>query len=212
MNTILEKIKSYGVVPVVVIEDLDHALPLAEALCEAGLPIAEITFRTKEAKAAIEIIKKSFPDMLIGAGTVLNTAQVDQAIEAGAEFIISPGLNPKTLTYCRERDILMIPGCANPSDIELAIEFGLEAVKFFPAKQAGGLPMIKALSGPYSDMMFMPTGGIDWNNLEEYLSFPKVLACGGSFMVKADYMKTGDFQAIKKATREVVELVKKVRG
>lgn len=208
MNIVLEQIKKYGIVPVVVLERLEDAIPLATALVEGGLPIAEITFRTKVAAESIKLITNEIPDMLIGAGTILNEKQVDAAIEAGAQFIVSPGLNPRTVGYCLEKGITMLPGCANPSDIELAIELGLEAVKFFPAEQAGGLPMLKALASPYGDMMFMPTGGIHKENIMGYLQFSNVFACGGSWMVQPDYIKTGNYQRIMELTREVVNMVK----
>lgn len=211
MNPVLEKIGQYGIVPVVVIEDAKDAMPLAKALCEGGLPVAEITFRTQAAAEAIQIMTKEFPEMLIGAGTVLNAGQVDTAVAAGAKFIVSPGLNPRTVAYCVEHGIQMLPGCANASDIELAIEFGLDAVKFFPAEQAGGLPMIKALAAPYCDMMFMPTGGINEGNIKDYLKFSKILACGGSWMVKSELIRQGDYQTITKLTKEAVAIVNEIR-
>lgn len=207
MNPILDKINQYGIVPVVTIERLEDAIPLATALNECGLLITEITFRTKVAADSIRLIKKEFPDMLIGAGTVLKTEQVDAALEVGAGFLVSPGLNPRTVRYCLNQGALMLPGCANPSDIELAIELGLEAVKFFPAEQLGGLPMIKALAAPYCDMMFLPTGGISKANIMDYLQFPKVLACGGSWMVQSDLIRTGNFKRIRELTSEVVAMV-----
>jgi Entner-Doudoroff aldolase len=211
MNPLLEQIKQYGIVPVIVLEDAQAARPLAKALCEGGLPLAEITFRTRAAAEAIHIMTSEFPEMLIGAGTVLNAKQVDEATEAGASFIVSPGLNPRTVSYCVSKGIMILPGCSNPSDIELAIENGLEAVKFFPAKEAGGLPMIKAMSAPYGDIRFMPTGGINPSNIEEYLSFPKIFACGGSWMVKNELIQQGDFDTITRLTKEAVAIVKKIR-
>ena len=150
MNKILEQISLMGIVPVVKIDDAANAGSLAKALCDGGLPCAEVTFRTAAAREAISIMSKEYPDMLIGAGTVLTTKQVDQAVEAGAKFIVSPGLNPEVVKYCVEKDIPVTPGCATPSDIETAISYGLEVVKFFPAEAAGGLPMIKAMSAPYT--------------------------------------------------------------
>ncbi len=211
MSPLLEQMKQYGIVPVVVLDDANDARPLAKALCEGGLPIAEITFRTEAAVDAIRIISEEFPEMLIGAGTVLNAGQVDAAIQAGAKFIVSPGLNPRTVTYCTEKKILMIPGCTNPSDIELAMELGLEAVKFFPAEQAGGVSMIKAMAAPYSIIQFMPTGGINESNIKNYLSFEKVFACGGSWMVKSELIKQKDFEKIVQLTREAAAMVKKIR-
>ena len=165
MNKIINDISLYGIVPVIKIECLEDAPYLAKALCEGGLPVAEVTFRTACAKEAIIAMKKACPQMIIGAGTVLNPAQVNSAIEAGSEFIVSPGLNPKTVQYCLDKDIPILPGCANPSDMEQAIELGLDVVKFFPAQANGGLPAIKAMSAPYCNLKFMPTGGINTSNL-----------------------------------------------
>lgn len=211
MNPLLEQIKQYGIVPVVVLEDVEAARPLAKALCEGGLPVAEITFRTKAAAKVIKIMSEEFPQMLIGAGTILNAEQVDAATEAGAKFIVSPGFNPRTVQYCADRKVLIIPGCSNPSNVELAIENGLEAVKFFPAEQAGGLSMIKAMSAPYGNIQFMPTGGLNVSNIRDYLSFEKIIACGGSWMVKEELIKKGDFSAITRLTEEAAAIVKKIR-
>lgn len=207
MNEMLEKIQKMGIVPVVKLDRAEDALPLAKALIDGGLPCAEVTFRTAAAEEAIRIMRQAHPDMLIGAGTVLTTEQVDKAIKAGAAFIVSPGLNPKVVKYCVDRNIPIIPGCSSPSDIEAAMEFGLEVVKFFPAEAAGGLPMIKAMSAPYVNMRFMPTGGINAKNLLSYLDFNKVIACGGSWMVNAEYIKAGDFAKITALTREAVSLM-----
>lgn len=204
MNEVLKKIQKIGIVPVVVVNHPEEAIPLAKALCEGGLPCAEVTFRTSAAREAIELMTKNYPEMLVGAGTVLTTEQVDQAVEAGAKFIVSPGLNPKVVRYCLEKGIPVTPGTANASDIEQAIELGLEVVKFFPAEANGGLPMIKALAGPYVNMMFMPTGGINAKNINSYLAFPKILACGGSWMVNKEYIANGDYDKIRELTHEAV--------
>ncbi len=204
MNKILEKIKALGIVPVVKIDDVSTAIPLAKALCDGGLPCAEITFRTAQAKEAISLISKEFPDMLIGAGTVLTTKQVDDAIEAGAKFIVSPGLNPEIVKYCIDKDIPITPGTANASDIECAISLGLDVVKFFPAEVNGGIAAIKALAAPYTQMCFMPTGGVSSKNLNDYLSFDKVIACGGSWMVNPELLTKGDYKEIERLTREAV--------
>ena len=204
MNEVLQKISRIGIVPVIKIENADQAVPLGKALCEGGLPCAEVTFRTKAAAEAIRRLSKELPQMLVGAGTVLTTAQVDEAVEAGARFIVSPGLNPKVVRYCVERGIPITPGCANPSDVEQAIDLGLEAVKFFPAEAAGGLAMIKAMSAPYGNIKFMPTGGINAKNLNEYLAFPKILACGGSWMVNETLLKEERYDEIARLTREAV--------
>ncbi|MGF0033740.1 bifunctional 4-hydroxy-2-oxoglutarate aldolase/2-dehydro-3-deoxy-phosphogluconate aldolase [Bariatricus sp. SGI.154] len=212
MNEVLEKIQELGIVPVVVLNDAKDAAPLAQALCNGGLPCAEVTFRTDAAEEAIRIMSEQFPDMLIGAGTVITTEQVDRAVAAGAKFIVSPGLNPRIVKYCVEKGILITPGCTNPSDIEQAIENGLEVVKFFPAEPAGGLKMIKAMAAPYVGMKFMPTGGINQNNVRDYLAYDRIVACGGSWMVKGDLVDAGDFDKIEELTREAVEIVKESRG
>lgn len=204
MNNVLEKIQKIGIVPVVVLNEEKDASPLAKALCDGGLPCAEVTYRTSAAEESIRIMTKEYPEMLVGAGTVLTTEQVDGAVNAGAKFIVSPGLNPKVVKYCIERDIPVVPGTSNPSDIEQALELGLDVVKFFPAEAAGGLSMIKAMSAPYTNVKFMPTGGISAANLNEYLAFPKILACGGSWMVKDDLIKSGQFEKIACLTKEAV--------
>lgn len=204
MHEVLEQIQKLGIVPVVKIDKLEDAKPLAQALIEGGLPCAEVTFRTDAAEEAIHIIASDFPDMLIGAGTVLTTEQVDRAVNAGARFIVSPGLNPKVVKYCMEKGIPVTPGCSNPSDIEQAIELGLEVVKFFPAEAAGGLNMIKAMSAPYVNMKFMPTGGITEKNILSYLDFPKIIACGGSWMVNETLINNGEFDKIKALTKDAV--------
>ena len=204
MNEVLEKIQKIGIVPVVVLNDAKDAEPLAKALCAGGLPCAEVTFRTAAAAESIKIMSTKFPEMLVGAGTVLTTEQVDRAVEAGAKFIVSPGLNPKIVKYCQEKGVPITPGTANPSDIEAALELGLEVVKFFPAEAAGGLKMIKAMAAPYVNMKFMPTGGINADNLKSYLDFPKIIACGGSWMVNSKLVAEGKFDEIEKLTREAV--------
>ena len=204
MTELEKKVYDLGVLPVIKISNPDDAIPLAKALIDGGLPAAEITFRTSCAAEAIKRITEAYPEMLVGAGTVLNAEQVDAAVAAGASFIVSPGFNPKTVAYCRSKNIPIIPGCSSPSDIEQAIELGLETVKFFPAEAAGGLKMLKAMAAPYGAMRFMPTGGIDASNLLSYLSFDKILCCGGSFMVKDELIKAGDFATITELTRGAV--------
>lgn len=206
MNEILEKIRKTAIVPVILLEDAKDAGPLARALCGGGLPCAEVTFRTEAAEEGIRIMKEEFPEMLVGAGTVLTTEQADRAMAAGAEFIVSPGLNPRVVRHCLDRGITMLPGTATPSDVERAMEFGLDTVKFFPAEAAGGLAMIKAMAAPYVNMKFMPTGGINEKNLKSYLDFPRVLACGGSWMVKGELIRAGKFDEIQELTRRAVEL------
>lgn len=205
MNSVLERIEKLGIVPVVALDSAKDAAELAGSLCRGGLPCAEVTFRTAAAKESIEIMTREFPDMLVGAGTVLTTSQVDEALASGAKFIVSPGLNPKVVSYCIEKNIPVTPGCANPSDIEQALELGLDVVKFFPAESLGGLNMIKAMSAPYGNVRFMPTGGINTENITSYLAFPKILACGGSWMVNKKLISEGRFDEVERLTREAVE-------
>lgn len=205
MNKVLEEISKIGIVPVIALDDVKDAKPLAKALIEGGLPCAEVTFRTAAAEESIRIMSSEFPELLVGAGTVLTTEQVDRAVNAGAKFIVSPGLNPKVVAYCVEKGIPITPGCANPSDIEQAIELGLDVVKFFPAEAAGGLNMIKSMAAPYTNMKFMPTGGINASNINSYLDFGKIIACGGSWMVNKNMIAEGNFDGIAKLTREAVE-------
>ena len=212
MNKILTQIENTGIVPVVVLDDPRDAKPLAEALCSGGLPCAEVTFRTPAAAQSIRIMSEKFPHMLIGAGTVLTTEQVDSAVDAGAKFIVSPGLNPRIVKYCTERNIVITPGCANPSDVEQAIENGLDVVKFFPAEQAGGLAYIKAIAAPYPGIKFMPTGGINPKNVWDYLAYDRILACGGSWMVKGDLIRDGKFDEIRELVKEAANIVKESRG
>lgn len=210
MNEILEKISKIKIVPVVALDRVEDAKPLGEALMKGGIPCAEVTFRTAAAAEAIKIMSTEFPEMLVGAGTVLKTEQVDRAIEAGAKFIVSPGLNPKTVAYCVEKGIPMVPGCANPSDIEAALEFDLEVVKFFPAEALGGLKLIKAMAAPYGNVKFMPTGGINSDNICTYLEFNKVIACGGSWMVDKKLIAEGRFDEIERLCKEAVAKVSSI--
>ena len=212
MNPVLEQIQKTGIIPVVVLDDAKDAEPLAKALCDGGLPCAEVTFRTEAAEECIRIMSEKFPEMFVGAGTILTTEQVDRAVAAGAKFIVSPGLNPRIVKYCVEKGIVITPGCANASDMEQALENGLEVVKFFPAEPAGGLNMIKALAAPYVGLKFMPTGGISPKNVRDYLAYDRIIACGGSWMVKNDLVKAGDFAAITEMAKECVQIVKESRG
>ena len=212
MNKTLQDLCSYGVIPVVVINKTEDAKPLAKALCEGGLKCAEVTFRTDAAQEAIRIMSQEYPDMMVGAGTVLTIDQVDRAVSAGAKFIVSPGFDPEIVDYCIDKDIPVVPGCMTPSEVAQGVKRGLEVLKFFPAQQAGGVAMIKAMAAPYTSVMFMPTGGINADNLEQYLSFKKIAACGGSWMVKADLIDSGNFEKITELTKEAVRLVKSIRG
>lgn len=204
MKEIAEKFQKFCVVPVVVLEDTKDAVPLAKALVEGGLPCAEVTFRTEAAEESIRLMAEQFPEMLVGAGTVLTTEQVDAAVGAGAKFIVSPGFDPKIVDYCLEKDIPVFPGCITPSEVAQAVKRGLKVVKFFPAEPAGGISMIKAMAAPYTGIRFMPTGGINAKNLEDYLSCDKILCCGGSWMVKGDLVAAGEFDKITELTKEAV--------
>lgn len=211
MKELAEKFQKFGVVPVVVLEDTKDAAPLAKALVEGGLPCAEVTFRTEAAEASIRLMAEQYPEMLIGAGTVLTKEQVDAAVNAGAKFIVSPGFDPEIVDYCLEKEIPVLPGCISPSEVAQAVKRGLNIVKFFPAEAAGGLAMIKAMAAPYTSLKFMPTGGINAQNLEEYLSCDKILCCGGSWMVKGDLVKAGKFDKIREMTKEARQLVDAIR-
>ena len=201
----LSKVLNHKIIPVVAIQDAGDALPLADALVRGGLPCAEITFRTAAAVSAIEAIAKR-GDIDVGAGTVLKVEQVQQAVDAGATFIVAPGFNPKVVAYCIDNGIPVTPGVSNPTDIEMALDYGLEVVKFFPAEAFGGLNTLKAMSAPYNMMRFIPTGGIGPGNVLDYLKHPKVAACGGSWMVKSDFIAGGQFERITELTREAVAI------
>ena len=204
MNKILERIGEIGIIPVVKIEKAKDALPLGRALLDGDLPIAEITFRTSAAEESIKSLTRELPELLIGAGTVLTVEQTKKAVSAGAKFIVSPGFNPRVVDYCIENSIPVTPGINNPTQIEMALERGIEVVKFFPAEASGGLSLLKSMSAPYTGIKFIPTGGINQYNLCSYLSNNKVLACGGSWMVKADLISSGNFSEITRLTKEAV--------
>ncbi len=211
MNTMKERFAQFGVVPVVVLEDAKDAGPLAEALVKGGLPCAEITFRTDAAEESIRTMTTLYPDMLVGAGTVLTIEQADRAVAAGAKFIVSPGFDPEIVDYCIQKEIPVFPGCITPSEVAQGVKRGLEVIKFFPAEQFGGVDTIRALAAPYTSVQFMPTGGINAKNLKEYLSCDKILCCGGSWMVKGDLVRAGEFDKICELTKEAVALVKSIR-
>lgn len=205
MNLLTQRIHDLGIVPVVVLHDEKDAALLAQSLIQGGLPIAEVTFRTKVAKESIRLMTTQFPDMIVGAGTVLTTQQVDEAIEAGAKFIVSPGFNPKIVEYCLNKGVLIIPGISSASHIEQALAYDLTTLKFFPAEAIGGLPLIKALSAPYPMVKFMPTGGLSMDNYLSYLNEPSVLAIGGSWMVSPNLIKEGKFDTIAALTKNAVD-------
>ena len=211
MMTIEERFEDFGVVPVVVLDDVKDALPLAKALTEGGLPCAEVTFRTEAAEESIKVMAEAYPDMVVGAGTVLTIEQVDAAVKAGAKFIVSPGFDPEIVDYCLKKEIPIFPGCVTPSEVAQAVKRGLKVVKFFPAEPSGGVVMIKAMAAPYNQLRFMPTGGIGTQNLKDYLEFNKIICCGGSWMVKADLIKNGEFDKICKLTKEAKALAKSIR-
>ncbi|BFK51664.1 bifunctional 4-hydroxy-2-oxoglutarate aldolase/2-dehydro-3-deoxy-phosphogluconate aldolase [Blautia wexlerae] len=212
MENIMVQIEKTGVIPVVVINDVEDAEPLAQALCEGGLPCAEVTFRTAAAEESIRKMTDIYPDMLIGAGTVLTTEQVDRAVAAGAKFIVSPGFDPEVVDYCILKQIPVFPGCITPSEVAQAVKRGLKVVKFFPAVQFGGVSTIQALTAPYVGLKFMPTGGVNAKNLADYLQCKSIIACGGSWMVKSDLIKAGEFEKIKDMTKEAVSLVNEIRA
>jgi 2-dehydro-3-deoxyphosphogluconate aldolase/(4S)-4-hydroxy-2-oxoglutarate aldolase len=195
MKTIEQRLKEIKIVPVIAINSADQALPLAKVLMENGLPCAEVTFRTEAAVESIRLMREAYPEMLIGAGTVLTAAQVDQAIDAGVDFVVSPGFNPTTVKYCQQRNMPIIPGVNNPSLVEQAMEMGLKTLKFFPAEPSGGISMLKALTAVYP-VSFMPTGGVSPSNVNEYLAIKSVVACGGTWMVPTDLMDKGDWNSI----------------
>ena len=207
MNDIVKKLYLCGAVPVISIKDASSAVPLARALIRGGIPCAEVTFRTDAAADAIRNISKECPEVLVGAGTVLTTAQVDKAVDAGAKFIVSPGFNPETVKYCISKNITVIPGCATGGEMEQAMALGLDTVKFFPAEAAGGAPFLKAVSAPYKELNFMPTGGIDAKNISSYLALDSVIACGGSFMAPSALIDAGDFDGIEHLAADAMKTV-----
>ena len=232
MNQILEQLGTYGIVPVVVLQDAAKAEPLAEALCKGGLACAEVTFRTDAAEESIRIMSEKFPEMLVGAGTVLTIEQADCAVKAGAKFIVSPGLNPEVVKWCQAHEVPVIPGIVTPTEMAQAIGLGLTMVKFFPAEPAGGISMIKAMAAPYVNMKFMPTGGLKYiraiaapytmmkfmptgginpQNVREYLAYDRIAACGGSWMVKNTMIENNEFDRIEELVKEAVEIVKESR-
>ena len=212
MEKIQEQLQRLGVVPVVVLNNAKDALPLAKALIEGGLPCAEVTFRTEAAESSIRQMTAEYPQMLIGAGTVLTVEQVERAVDAGAKFIVSPGFDPEIVDYCISKEIPVFPGCITPTEIAQAVRRGLKVVKFFPAEQFGGVSAIKAIAAPFTMVRFMPTGGVSAKNLKDYLSCDKIIACGGSWMVKGELIEAGEFDKICQMTKEAVALVKEIQG
>lgn len=207
MSSIKEQLKALKVIPVIAIAKAEDIIPLGKVLAENGLPAAEITFRSAAAAEAIRLLRETQPDMLIGAGTVLNREQAIAAKEAGATFIVSPGFNPNTVKACQEIGIDIVPGVNNPSTVEAALEMGLTTLKFFPAEASGGINMVKSLLAPYTDIELMPTGGINPANIKDYLAIPRVLACGGTWMVDKKLIEGGNWEELARLTREAVALV-----
>lgn len=207
MSSIKEQLKTLKVIPVIAIDKAEDIIPLGKVLAENGLPAAEITFRSEAAVEAIRLLRETQPDMLMGAGTVLNREQAIAAKEAGATFIVSPGFNPNTVKACQEIGIDIVPGVNNPSTVEAALEMGLTTLKFFPAEASGGINMVKSLLAPYTDIELMPTGGINPANIQDYLAIPRVLACGGTWMVDKKLIEEGNWEELARLTREAVALV-----
>jgi len=208
---ILQQMRDFGVVPVVAINQAEDAIPLGQALLSGGLPCAEITFRTAAAEEAIQRIASELPEILIGAGTVLNIEQAERAVSAGARFIVSPGFDAKVVSWCLEQGVVVTPGVATPTEINMALDHGLMILKFFPAEALGGIKTLKAISAPYVNVKFIPTGGVNLENLADYLRLPSVHACGGSWLVKRSLIGAGDFDEITRRAREALEVVHQVR-
>jgi len=208
---VYKQIEALKIVPVVKLDKPEDAVPLARALIDGGLPVAEITFRTEAAEQSIRNIVKEFPEMLVGAGTVVNTEQAEKAAGASAKFIVSPGFSPSVTKFALDSRLPVFPGVCTPTEIMAALEFGLKVVKFFPAKQYGGLSTIKALAAPFPELRFMPTGGVNAENLPEYLASDKIIACGGSWMVKPALISSGDFAEIARLTKEAVAIAVQAR-
>lgn len=206
MRDVMTLIREIKIVPVIKLDNKEDAVPLAEALLKGGLPLAEITFRTEAAEEAIREIRTAYPDMLCGAGTIVNLEQAKAAVSAGAAFIVCPGFSRDVIEFALEQKIPVLPGCCTPTEIMEAMKYGLQVVKFFPAKQYGGLDTIKALAAPFPDIRFMPTGGINAKNLREYLDHKTIYACGGSWMAPERLIKEGKFEEIARLTKEVVQL------
>ena len=212
MNEMEKRISEIGVVPVIKLNHPERdAAPLAKALIAGGVPVAEVTFRAAGAAIAIKTMREQFPEMLVGAGTVLTTAQVDEAMAAGAQFIVTPGMDPELVEYCQKVGIDVFPGCTTPTDYHTAYKLGLEVLKFFPAEQSGGMAKIKSMSAPFPMFKIMPTGGISLKNLADYIKNPVIAACGGSYMVTADLIDNGKWDEITDLCRQSVEIVKAAR-
>ncbi len=207
MENLIKKLYEIGVVPVVKFDDAKSAVPVAKALIDGGVPCIEVTFRTDAAFDSIKNICEAYPEMLVGAGTVLTCEQVDLAIKAGVKFIVSPGLNPEVVKYCLSKNMPIMPGCTNPSDVELALSLGLKYLKFFPAEASGGVNMVKALCGPFGQVKFMPTGGVNEKNINDYLGFNKIIACGGTYLVTDDIVKNERYEEITEICKRTIKTI-----
>ncbi len=205
-----EKMEELKVIPVIVINDAKDAIPVGEALISGGLPVAEVTFRTAAAEDTIKLLTERFPEMLVGAGTILSVEQARRALVAGARFIVSPGLDEELVKFCISNDIPIVPGIQTPSEMMKAVNLGLKFVKFFPAEASGGIKTINAVCAAFPGVKVMPTGGVGPANLEQYLSSPKVFCCGGSWMVKSAMIEEGRFEEIKAKTAETVEMIRRM--
>ena len=212
MREIIDKLSACGVVPVVVLDDVKDAVPTAKALLAGGVDVMEITFRTAAAADSIKAVAENCPEMLVGAGTVITLDQCKQALECGAQFIVSPGFDPEVVSWCVERNVPITPGCVTPTEIMAAMKLGLNVVKFFPAGIYGGLKAMKSLSAPFGSVKFIPTGGVDAKNLKEYLEVPFVHAVGGSWLCPKKEIAAGNFDAVTALCREASEIVREVRG
>lgn len=213
MNELQQKVSQIGIVPVIKLTNPQRdAAPLAKALIEGGVPVAEVTFRAAGAADAIRIMKEAYPEMMVGAGTVMTTQQVDEAVNAGASFIVTPGLDVEIVKYCQEKGVTIFPGCTTPTDYHAAFKLGLEVLKFFPAEQSGGLDKIKAMAAPFPMFKVMPTGGIGLKNLAAYAACPVIAACGGSYMVTADLIENGKWDEITELCKKSIEIIKEARA
>jgi 2-dehydro-3-deoxyphosphogluconate aldolase / (4S)-4-hydroxy-2-oxoglutarate aldolase len=208
---IIDRVREMGIIPVVSIPKLEHALPLAESLLEGGLPCAEVTFRTAAAVESMMEIRARFPEIFLGAGTVLTTEQAETAINSGAQFIVSPGTNPAVVDYCLSKNVTIFPGVCTPTEIEIALAKGVDVLKFFPAEAMGGVGFLKAVCAPYRQVRFIPTGGIDQKNIGNYLALSEVIACGGSWMVRPELLNAGDFDRVRQLVKEAVALVNELK-
>ncbi len=212
MAEIVDVLKSFGVIPVIAIEQAKDAANLGEALMRGGLPCAEVTFRTSAAAASIRKLADDYPDMLVGAGTVLHVEQAEEALENGAKFLVTPGFDENVVTWCLTQGVPLFPGVATPTEINMALRHGIRTLKFFPAEALGGVKTLKAISAPYSQVSFIPTGGVNPDNLPDYLRLPAVAACGGSWMVEKKLISTGEFGTITKRVEEAMAVVREIRG